>query len=174
MPKKRNLKWDLVTNFTVVDPKEKAGEWRSAEDPSPYINMDNVRQSLGWLVDGDAIVIRRKRIRVWYHHYMDTTGPSALEQEIGGWVFEVVAPAGRRTFSRAAIARAISARYKKIYREEERTASGPPAPNKNPRLMNRGPTDGKYGIYGHVLGDLDMTGVYYNKKHDIYTFHVDS
>lgn len=34
------------------------------------------------------IVIRKKKIRVLYHYPFRTAGPSELEQQLKGWIFE--------------------------------------------------------------------------------------
>lgn len=47
--------------------------------------------------------------------------------------------------------------YRRIYDEETRSMT-----NLKPSgtLLNRGFSNGKYGIWGHDLGDLDMHAVY--------------
>lgn len=56
-------------------------------------------------------------------------------------------------FTRKEIAKQIMKRYKKIYKEEKETSTikeGPAAPGS----FNRNTTSGKYGIWGHGIGDL--------------------
>lgn len=47
--------------------------------------------------------------------------------------------------------------YQRIYDEEDETASAPPRSMGN--LVNRGFSDGKYGICGHYLGDLTFVEI---------------
>ncbi len=49
----------------------------------------------------------------------------------------------------------IAQAYKTIYEEEEKTTTTIIIPrNKRKGMINRNPTDGKYGIWGHDLEDL--------------------
>lgn len=51
----------------------------------------------------------------------------------------------------------VARTYEHIYKEEDRSASAP-AGQAAPGLLNRGTTDGRYGIWGHSLGDLFLEG----------------
>jgi hypothetical protein len=46
----------------------------------------------------------------------------------------------------------IAKRYKEIYAGEDKTATEIKSPH--PQLVNRGKSNGNYGIWGHDLGDL--------------------
>lgn len=48
----------------------------------------------------------------------------------------------------------IAKRYKEIYKGEEKTSNSAPVKSEGSGLLNRGKTDGNYGIYGHDLFDL--------------------
>jgi hypothetical protein len=74
-------------------------------------------------------------------------------------------------FSRRQLITAISLQYHSIYKEEEETASDKTVPPDERRgLQNRNQTNGKYGIWGHDLSDLDLSTVevYRNKNGIIY------
>ena len=58
-------------------------------------------------------------------------------------------------FTRLALFTQIVAAYKKIYKEENQ-GSKDPEPTGN--LYNRPRTNGKYGIWGHVMEDLFLEG----------------
>jgi len=54
----------------------------------------------------------------------------------------------------------ISQKYHEVYDEEEATATIKTIPPKERgQLLNRNKTDGKYGIYGHDITDLDLDWV---------------
>ena len=62
---------------------------------------------------------------------------------------------------------AISKKYNEVYAEEEKTANTKTIPiDKRTGLINRNETDGKYGIWGHDLSDLDLSGIEVYKTKD--------
>jgi hypothetical protein len=159
----------LEITFAVVDPARPAGKYMSAEKPGPYISIADPEPHLSMLVDADEIVIADDVIRVLYRYPLGTAGPSLEEERHGGWIFEEVAPDGQ-AFTRADLARVICIRYKLMYTEED----GQDAPQYAPGLLNRGYTNGKYGIWGHDIGDLLLHTVRLNVKTGLYTLGVDS
>lgn len=68
--------------------------------------------------------------------------------------------------------RAISTLYQCIYADETRTSSI--AVGHMPGMMNRNETNGKYGIWGHELGDLVISGVLHNPDRDVYILLLSS
>lgn len=52
--------------------------------------------------------------------------------------------------------KAVSDMYHVIYKEEERTSTI--AESNIPGMLNRAATDGKYGVWGHGIGDLFLEG----------------
>ena len=67
-------------------------------------------------------------------------------------------------FSREQLCILIALAYENIYEEERRTSMLPEETMMERgglRLANRAPTNGTYGIWGHVLTDLLMHTVYY-------------
>lgn len=67
---------------------------------------------------------------------------------------------GKEGFTRAELALKISKEYKRIYREEEASANVKTVPlEEREGIINRNQTDGKYGIWGHDLGDLDLSAI---------------
>ena len=157
--------------FEMIDPDAKEGDYRSAADPSPYVSVADPTQAIEWMTDANAKVIDRARIRVLYNYPFGESGPSDPEKEAGGWIFEEVAPNGE-FFTRADLARAVSARYNAIYAEENMTSDV--EPQFIPGMLNRAPTDGKYKIWGHVIGDLDLHTVSHDAGRDLYTLGIDS
>jgi len=78
--------------------------------------------------------------------------------------FELYSKSG---FEREQLIAAISEHYYKLYEEEELTAKTKTVPiDKRTKTYNRNTTDGKYGIWGHDIGDLVLTGVAVYRKED--------
>jgi hypothetical protein len=69
--------------------------------------------------------------------------------------------------TRAQFAKIIFDAYARIYREEDESTATPAA--HIPNMLNRNQTDGKYGIWGHDIGDLVLVAAY---KHDDGTYHL--
>jgi hypothetical protein len=61
----------------------------------------------------------------------------------------------------------VYAGYKKIYKEEG------PDPGHIPGMYNRMPSNGKYGIWGHDLSNLVLTGCR-EIKPGVFELHIDS
>jgi hypothetical protein len=78
--------------------------------------------------------------------------------------FELYSKTG---FTREQLIIAISEQYYKLYEEEELTARTKTVPiAKRTKMYNRNQTDGKYGIWGHDIGDLVLTDIGVYKKKD--------
>jgi hypothetical protein len=61
----------------------------------------------------------------------------------------------------------ISKKYNEIYNEEEKSARTKTIPvDKRKGLINRNETDGKYGVWGHDIGDLDLSSIEVYKTKD--------
>jgi len=68
-------------------------------------------------------------------------------------------------FSRKDLIMAISEEYHKIYEEEETTSKQRTIPvEERETIINRNQTDGKYGIWGHDIEDLDLSEIKVSKK----------
>jgi hypothetical protein len=73
-------------------------------------------------------------------------------------------------WTRAALCERVQRDYAEIYAEEEATMHGKPSCIRG--MYNRAQSDGKYGIWGHFIGDLVLTTLY--KKGKVYAVGVDS
>lgn len=62
--------------------------------------------------------------------------------------------------------------YDEVYLEEEKTSSI--QPDFIPGMLNRNRTDGKYGVYGHVLSDLYWVSAHYEPKSNKIVLGIDS
>lgn len=161
--------------FSIVDPEAKEGEWRSASDPSPYFGLtkEKMEQSLSWMQDPDEVVIESGAIRVLFDYPLSESH-----------VIRLIPPDGAGHFTRAGLAKAIALKYQEIYREERETTTlkEESIAERNRRegckkclnIMNRATTDGKWGIWGHDLGDLDLHAVRRAAGEDYYWLGIDS
>lgn len=160
-----------VATFTIVDEDAAAGDYRSAEDPSPYVSIADPEEDIGLMRGADDHVVDAATIRVLYSYPFDTHGPTPEEQEAEGWIFEEKAPNGA-FFTRADLARAVAARYCAIYAEEEESTKV--EPGYIPGMLNRNRTNGRYGIWGHDIGDLLLHTVEHDPVTGVYTLGIDS
>jgi len=63
-------------------------------------------------------------------------------------------------FTRAQLLSEISRHYYKVFDEEEESATVKTIPaDKRTTIANRNETDGKYGIWGHDIADLVLSGI---------------
>jgi len=79
-----------------------------------------------------------------------------------------------RGFTRGGLARAVALVYRRVYEEEEASAGPPPPRPLGYPILNRVPTNGRYGIYGHDLGDLALHTVEPSREGDHFELGVDS
>jgi hypothetical protein len=156
-------------SFSVVDPDSK-DDYRSATNPSPYISLVEPEDDLSFLEDADEIVISEPSIKVVYKYPFGSVGPTDLEQKRRGWIFEEKSADGIG-FTRAELARTISARYHEIYAEEDETSSV--KATYLPGTFDRAATRGKYAIWGHILADLDLHAVIYDPEDDVYSLGIE-
>ena len=82
--------------------------------------------------------------------------PLDLDKHLPEWVYETTSPEG---LSLRDIVRCIVATYKVIYAAEECAVGAEAhAARAGPRSLNRGRTNGPFGIWGHDLRDLVLEG----------------
>lgn len=67
----------------------------------------------------------------------------------------------------------IVKKYREIYKEEEETLN-PENTKESVAILNRGMTDGKWGIWGHSLSDLDLVRITLDTDTNELTLGVDS
>ena len=111
------------------------------------------------MIDPDEIVITKPQIRVSFSY--------PLGQE---HIFKLTAPTGKDGFSRAGLAAKIARIYQYIYQEEEKTS--PTTEGQESGLLNRAQTEGRFGIWGHELGDLVLDSVWFDAGEDVYRLRV--
>lgn len=146
--------------FEIIHPESAPGEYGSKDHPSPYVHLLYATEQIPNMVAPDEIVISKREIRVLASY------PLAQKH-----VIPVSAPEGKAAFTRADVAEVISRLYHWIYAEEHRTSK---TITTSLGGYNRAPRQGRFGIWGHSLGDLSLTEVCYNKEDDVYELVIES
>jgi len=166
---KRTPVYETVVTFEIVDEDAAAGNYRSAENPAAYVSIADPEEDIAEMLEADPVVVAAPTIRVLYSYPFGAAGPTKEEQDAEGWIFEEEAPDGKG-FSRADIARVVSARYHAIYDEEARLSTV--EPGYIPGTLRRNRTDGPYKIWDHDIGDLLLHTVDHDPATDLYTLDV--
>ena len=138
---------DLITTleFGIKANKE---EIKDFEDGIiPWISIENPESEIDKLIDSDEIVIPYSEITIRIDYPLNKPTSFVLTNSKNG-------------FTKKELILQISKKYHEIYTEEETTASTKTIPvDKREKIMNRNETDGKYGIWGHDIGDLDLSSI---------------
>ena len=135
-----------VIEFESVYNDAVPGEYGSVTEPSPYFHLQTPEESAARLLKADEVVIPgRSSVRVIFDYPLENT------QVVK---FSADTPAG---FTRRGLVLAIAKHYQKMYQEEAETTTKPVG--LIPGMLNRAPTNGKYGIWGHGLGDLELSSI---------------
>jgi len=109
----------------------------------PWVSISNYEVQQPFLVKPDEVVIQNNKISILIDY--------PLKKSV---MFEVVSDGG---FTRSELGREVSTLYKNIYSEEESTSSVRIVPlSERKGIINRNETNGKYGIWGHDIEDLDL------------------
>jgi hypothetical protein len=112
-----------------------------------WINLDSPENRISDLIDANVIVIPYEKVKL------------RIDYPIAKPVFFYLSGA-EKGFTRKQIILTISKKYHQMYDEEEKTAKIKTIPMKDRKtLANRNQTDGKYGIWGHDLSDLDLSSI---------------
>ncbi len=123
------------------------------------------------MLDKDKILIRGNEITIAVSYPLNDEYISDITIDEGS------------NFTRFLLAESISMLYQLIYKEEKETAKLPiesmadrytRTGSGRPLMMNRAPSNSKFGIWGHDLGDLVLHTVYYDSERDLYTLGIDS
>ncbi len=141
---------DLSQKISVITFRTKATkeERKDFEDGIiPWANLDSPEIRIANLIDADVIVIPYEKVKL------------RIDYPIAKPVFFDLS-GDEKGFTRKQIILAISKKYHQMYDEEEKTAKIKTIPMKDRKtLANRNQTDGKYGVWGHDLSDLDLDSI---------------
>ena len=121
----------------------------------PWIRIDSPRVDIKNLFGKDEVVIPEAKVTVIIDYPLSNN-----------YKFQLTSNKG---FTRAQLINEISKQYYRLYDEEEKTATVKTIPLKDRKIYNRNQTDGKYGIWGHDIGDLvlDEIHVYKNQNGEV-------
>ncbi len=121
----------------------------------PWISIENPQNELDRLIDKDDIVIKEQGVVLVIDYPLNN--PVELELKAKN----------QQGFSREELIMLISEHYKRIYAEEEASSKIKTTPiDEREGLINRNQTAGKYGIWGHDIGDLDLSSIIIHKMED--------
>lgn len=137
---------ELIADYSIfVQPNNEQKE-EFGEELIPYINIEDSKEFIAGLQNPDEILVKETSARLIIDYPM--LNPALIEiSEKNG-------------FTRKKLIELITLNYNKIYNKEEATAKTKVIPiNERTSSINRNETDGKYGIYGHDLEDLDLSGI---------------
>ncbi len=113
----------------------------------PWINIENPQKEIERLIDSEKIVIESSEITLNIDYPLNIPASFILKNS-------------QNKFTKKELVLVISEKYHEIYKEEEKSAKQKTIPiDKRVGLINRNQTDGKYGIWGHDIGDLDLSSI---------------
>jgi hypothetical protein len=136
---------ELIASIEILLIKP-SDETKNEVDSVGGIELENLNESIKYLDKPDEIVLDFKDVELEIDYPLNEIYRGKLTSNKG--------------FTRKELITEISKRYHQIYEEEEATAKTKTIPReKRKGLINRNDTDGKYGIWGHDLSDLFMTGI---------------
>jgi hypothetical protein len=119
-------------------------------EPTPWASLEDPENDIPNLIGKDKVVIKQTSIRIIIDYPLLHEHEFTLTSETG--------------FTRAELLRAISKEYYRIFEEEEATATIKTIPpSERTTLANRNETNGKYGIWGHDIGDLVLSTIFVYK-----------
>jgi hypothetical protein len=116
----------------------------------PSIRIDSPQIEIENLIGKDEVVISEKELTVIIDYPLLTN-----------YKFELVSKNG---FTRTQLIKEISKRYHQLYDEEENSATIKTVPLEQRNIYNRNQTNGKYGIWGHDIGDLVLDEIFVYKN----------
>lgn len=143
--KNTDLKLLEVINFEVRVDKEDKEIFK--DGIVPWISIENPQKEINRLIDADKIVINETEITLYIDYPLENPVKFKLKSNDDG-------------FTKKQLALEISKKYHEIYSIEEKTAQIKTIPkDKRNGVINRNQTDGKYGIWGHDISDLDLNSI---------------
>jgi len=130
--------------FSVMVSEEERDDFE--DGIAPWINLVDRESELERLIDADSIALNYPRAKIVFDYPLDN--PTTREISTLG-----------EGFSRRELIELIGKNYEEIYEEEEVSATTKTLPMNERKIMNRNSTDGIYGIWGHDLDDIAISGV---------------
>jgi hypothetical protein len=113
----------------------------------PWISIENPESEMDRLIDSNEIVIPYSEITIIIDYPLNKPTSFVLTNSKNG-------------FTKKELILEISKKYHEIFTVEETTATIKTIPpDKRKKIMNRNETNGNYGIWGHDIGDLDLSSI---------------
>jgi len=112
----------------------------------PWASLENPESDIPNLIDKDEVVIKQTSIKIIIDYPLTNQYEFTLKSDKG--------------FTRTQLLSEISQHYSKVFDEEEKSATVKTIPvDQRTTMYNRNETDGKYGIWGHDIADLVLSGI---------------
>lgn len=118
----------------------------------PWVSLDHPEKDISSLINPDETVLPYSTVTLLIDYPLNIPATFELSTSEKG-------------FSRKQLILEISKRYHEVYKEEEASATEKTTPlDKRKGLINRNETNGKYGVWGHDLSDLDLSSIEVHKN----------
>jgi len=118
----------------------------------PWISVKNPEAEIDNLIGKDEIVIHADSVILIIDYPLNF--PVEIKMKSNN----------SKGFTRKELAQKISHHYNEIYKEEEESAKVKTTPiEERQGIINRNQTDGKYGIWGHDIDNLDLSAAFITK-----------
>jgi hypothetical protein len=111
----------------------------------PWASIENPQIDIPNLIEKDIIVISENKVSVIIDYPLTNFYQFNLKSDKG--------------FTREMLLTEISRHFYKLYAEEEKSATIKTLPMEKRTMYNRNQTNGKYGIWGHDIGDLVLSSI---------------
>ena len=113
----------------------------------PWISIEKPEEKIDRLIDADKVVIANSEITLIIDYPLNNPAEFLLKSPTKG-------------FTKRQLVLQISKKYHEIYEVEESSANNKTVPIEERKgVINRNETNGKYGIWGHDIGDLDLSSI---------------
>jgi hypothetical protein len=113
---------------------------------APWINIVSREAEVEGLIDPDSLALNYPNAKIVFDYPL--ANPTTRDISTSG-----------EGFSRRELVELIGRFYEEIYEEEEASATTKTLSMSERKIMNRNQTDGIYGIWGHDLDDIALSGV---------------
>ncbi|MCJ8292103.1 MAG: hypothetical protein HRT58_19660 [Crocinitomicaceae bacterium] len=119
----------------------------------PWISIQNAAEEVDMLIGKNDLVLSSNSVLIIIDYPVNEPFEIEIKSD------------GTEGFTRSELILKISEEYKRIYKEEEESASIKTIPTEDRnRVVNRNETNGKYGIWGHDLIDLDLAAIVVHRE----------
>jgi hypothetical protein len=133
--------------ISTIEFKVKTNNLKDFEDGFiQWAVLENPEMDLANLVKKDEIVLNESEIKIIIDYPLTNQYEFILKSDKG--------------FTRGQLLTEISNHYSLLYQEEEVSSTIKTIPvDKRAKMYNRNETNGKYGIWGHDMADLVLSGI---------------